>query len=431
MLQYLVIIPSAVFCYLPMRHQLRCPLKKLVPMLALTGLILLPLSAFLQLRLGLSALVILLSELILLFPLFRKTVKADLSRCLTVFLNAIALLVFIADYGFLFDARLHPDSGYAYLSWEAGMFQLGCALLLHGLLFYPVRRYFASIIDRLQSPRVWHTVLTIPCVFIFICLYLLPLRYQTLYVGRIFSIYLVAVSVSLLLYMFLCVLFYHITNILLRHSELEQKSKLLVMQANQYQSLLRHMEQQKQLRHDFRHSIHVLSTFAEKGDLENLKQYLREYDLRLNSAEFTVFCTNPALNALFNYYHDLALSAGIQTQWQLSFPEELTVSELDLVSLLGNMMENAVAGCLTLPKERRYFSLSTEVRHGALYIVSTNSFDGKVCRDHNGYLSTKRSGMGTGLLSIAAVAEKYHGMTHVSNSDTEFFVDVMLRLSQS
>ncbi len=60
---------------------------------------------------------------------------------------------------------------------------------------------------------------------------------------------------------------------------------------------------------------------------------------------------------------------------------------------------------------------------------SPNGFDGNALKSGDGaYRSTKHGGQGTGLASIAAVAEKYGGSTRVYNSGTEFFVDVVLKI---
>lgn len=132
---------------------------------------------------------------------------------------------------------------------------------------------------------------------------------------------------------------------------------------------------------------------------------------------------------MFNYYKDMANAQGVKTDWQLSIPEPLTVSELDLASLFGNLMENAIASCMTVPKEERRFALSVEALQGnCLYIVSTNSFDGRIKKSGDGYLSTRRDEEGTGLLSISSVAKKYQGYARISHKGTEFFMDVMLKV---
>lgn len=122
-------------------------------------------------------------------------------------------------------------------------------------------------------------------------------------------------------------------------------------------------------------------------------------------------------------------AAGIETDWKIGLPEPLRISGLDLASLFGNLLENAIDGCCSLPEGSRYSCLTAELRHGRmLYVVSTNSFYGQVQKGTDGYRSTQHSGKGTGLASIAAVAEKYHGSVRVSHSGEEFFVDVALKV---
>ena len=112
---------------------------------------------------------------------------------------------------------------------------------------------------------------------------------------------------------------------------------------------------------------------------------------------------------------------------------ELTpANELDIVSLFGNLIENAIDGCLTPCRRAGGISaLTTKSRHltTALYIVSTNNFDGRVRKGKDGYRSTKHGGNGIGLAAIAAAAEKYGGSAQASNSGTEFYVDVVLKIT--
>jgi len=224
-------------------------------------------------------------------------------------------------------------------------------------------------------------------------------------------------------------LFYQGARLILEHAQLEQRAQLLEMQSHQYRTLQEHMRQTARLRHDFRHSVRLLSALAERGDLEAVRTHLAEYEHSLAENVTAVYCANATLNALLGYYHEAAVSNGVKTDWKIRLPEPLTVSELDMASLFGNIIENGIDGCRTLPQSKRYFSLTTEVRHGsALYIVSTNSFDGCVNRGRAGYRSTKHGGSGIGLASIAAVVYKYNGSMEVSNTDKEFYVDIILNL---
>lgn len=427
--QFCILLPISAFCYLPMKNQMKYSLAKTT---VLCGIILIPyifFGAWLCVFLQTDTNIILLPSLIVFFLLYRHTVKTDLSRTLAVYINICLLQTFPAQFSYAFDAWLNPDSGAIKFSAEAALFQLGISCLLMAVLAYPAYRWFAWMIDHLNFPKIWYSTLVLSSIFFVLNFHSVPRSYNILYMGRIYHLFLLLETGALAILLFLYVTFYHMAVVILECARLEERSHFLEMQAHQYQTLQEHMWQTKRLRHDFRHSIHLLAALAEQGDLDSIRIHLAEYENQLEELVSVNYCTNTALNALFGYYHEMAALTKIKTDWKLNLPETLTVSELDMASLFGNIMENAIAGCQTVPEDARYFSLTTEIQHGnTLYIVSTNSFDGCIKKGQNGYLSTKHNGKGIGLRSIATVAEKYRGFVQVSNDDKHFFVDVMIKL---
>ena len=63
-----------------------------------------------------------------------------------------------------------------------------------------------------------------------------------------------------------------------------------------------------------------------------------------------------------------------------------------------------------------------------LYIVVVNSFDGNVCQRDGRYISTKSDGDGIGLVSVAAIAEKYGGMAQFSHEGKLFYSNIAIPL---
>jgi len=427
--QFLILLPAAGLCYLPMKNRLRFSPKKIAA-LCLTIFVPYAISAAgACLALELDTNFILIPSLVLLFLFYHRSVSVDLSCSLSVYLGVCTLMTFPSLFAYGFDSRLHPDSGAADFSMQGALFQLALSCLLAGALAVPCRKTYARLVDRLSDPRVWRLLLAVHCILFLFNMLMIPYSYATLYVGRAFPSFLALEAVLLLLFLLLHAIFYRIADVILKHAELTQRSRFLEMQAEQYRTLQNHMSQTRQLRHNFRQSVHILTAFAEKGDLPGLRSHLQEYEQRLDAEAPVNYCANAALNALFNYYKTMADAHGIETPWQISLPEPLTVSELDLASLLGNLMENAIAGCITAPEGARRFALSVEARQGnCLYIVSTNSFDGKPRKAGDRYLSTKRDDEGMGLPSISSIAEKYQGHARISHKETEFFVDVMLKI---
>ncbi len=427
--QFFILLPSALLCYLPMKNRLKLSRKKTVLLCLAVFVPYSSAAAGLCLVAGTDMNYILLPSFLLFFLFYRYSVRADFSCALSVFVGVCTLMTFPSQFSYGFDAWLYPESNAANFSVWGALFQLGISCLLAAFLSVPCARVYSVLVDKLSYPRVWYPLLAVHGIFFVYNMLMIPHYYENLYAGRAFKMFLAVETVMLLLFIFLHVVFYRIADVVLKHAELSERSRLLEMQAWQYNRLQNYMRQTRLLRHDFRQSVHILSALAEEGDLPGLKAHLREYEQRWVNRDTPVnYCANAALNALFNYYKEMADAQGIKTEWQLSIPEPLTVSELDLAGLFGNIMENAIAGCVTVPEGERRFALSVEGQGSCLYIVSTNSFDGRSRKSGDGYLSTKRNGEGTGLLSISTVAEKYRGCARISDNGSEFFVDVMLKI---
>ena len=113
---------------------------------------------------------------------------------------------------------------------------------------------------------------------------------------------------------------------------------------------------------------------------------------------------------------------------RIDIPRKLSVSDVDLCTIIGNILENAVTASLDLPESDRMLSLSGLVQNNRLYIVATNAFNG-ITRQRNGeYLSMRHSGNGIGLKSVRTSAEKYHGKAEFSHNGKEFHSNVLLLL---
>lgn len=61
------------------------------------------------------------------------------------------------------------------------------------------------------------------------------------------------------------------------------------------------------------------------------------------------------VDAALNSKITLAMSKHIAVNAKATVPEKLTVSEVELCALIGNLLNNAIEGCLTLEKEEERF----------------------------------------------------------------------------
>lgn len=428
LLPFLVLIPASIFCYLPMHNQLHYPGPVIVGMLAgafvvIAGLCAVTLSLwgpdYFNLKYSIA--------LVICFVFFWRTTTAGFTKALFVFISVCCLISYIEVIAYLLEALSRPDGAPDANSPLATVYELGLCLVF-GLAFgCPAWTNLSWLIDNVHLPRVWRLFLTFPVLLLGVNIYCVPISYQNLYVGQIYGKYAAALGLSLVGYVLFYILIYVLSRGMADNASLVQKNSLLSMQAVQYQKQKQYMDELSRLRHDMKHSFHLLRGLAAEGKLEALNDYLTAYEKDIDIARPTVYCKNDALNALLNYYGQMAQEAGVDCRWRIDLPEELTISEVDLCSIFGNLIENALTGCCTLPRKDRFFHLNAEPRGGMLYIVSTNSFDGTVQKKQDRYQSLKAHHTGLGLLSMQSIAESRAGLLEASNTQDQFLVNIMLK----
>ena len=131
-------------------------------------------------------------------------------------------------------------------------------------------------------------------------------------------------------------------------------------------------------------------------------------------------------NALLNHYFQIAKDSHIRIEQHISLPDRLYIDIIDLCSVLGNVLENAITACQDVPEDERFVTITVSREQGTeLYIAVSNSFSGKVNRKGKHYLSTKQGGNGIGLSSVSSIAEKYGGLARFYHEGKEFNADVV------
>lgn len=427
--QFLILIPAAFFCYLPMKNQLNCSVKKIMFGALIIFLICTPPLSLINIYFKIDSNFTGFFLIAVCFFYYHSTLKTDLSRSLAIYVFSCCLFSFPTNLSFTFDALLYPSNTYLQYGWEASIFRLIIALLLTALFAFPLQKYGSYLIDNLLVPRVWFLTLPVCIMFVGTNIIFIPHNYQTIHVGRIFPISIMLQILLLFLYIFLSVIFYFIAVEMLEKVYLMERHKFFKMQEKQYIAQKKYIEDIQKMRHDMRQSIHVLYNLAKREDLESIENYLTEYEASLPSSAYTKYCANNAVDALLNYYARQEYENEIRMNWQIDLPEHISVLETDLCSLIGNLIENAIAGCLTTVSAERNHSLTIVVKNKTrLYIVSTNTFDGTIKQINGTYISTKKENGGIGISSISMTAAKYDGVAKFHHTDDKFFADIMLKI---
>ena len=143
----------------------------------------------------------------------------------------------------------------------------------------------------------------------------------------------------------------------------------------------------------------------------------------LTNVETVIRTGNRMADAILNSKLSLAMEKHIRVKADAKIPVTLTVPELDLCIIIGNLLDNAIDACMELPVEQRLIHIYIEMKGNFLYLSLINTAGGK--KKHS-FFTTKREGHGFGISRIDAIVKKYGGYIKRASEDESFSTEVLL-----
>lgn len=427
--EYGVILPGAFLCLIPVADWLVIPPRKLYPVLVPV----------------LVAICFLLSWLdttgdyytnLFFFPLlgvcliaYFLMVRLEKLKLVYMFVCTTAALSFGCILNYYVIAQLVPDSNIDDNSIPGLILQYTVSLVTMGILL-AMRRKFRWLFENFNAPSFWRIAWLMPAVITFCNIYMIPIDYNNIRVGRVFQIAMVIEGVLFLFFLLFQFLLYTIAVTSAEKIEASTTALMYQLQADQYEKMQTYLDETRRIRHDFKHTIAVLNELSQTGQFDKLSDYISNYSSEIANVQApVVYCENPVVNATINYYIELAKSYGIQTKLLVTLPAELSISDIDLCLIFGNLLENAVTACRQVKHDSRFIRLSADLSTpGCLYITMVNSFSGEVHKQNGKYMSTKKEKSGIGLTSIQATTQKHQGSCSFYTEADTFISNVMLKL---
>lgn len=182
-------------------------------------------------------------------------------------------------------------------------------------------------------------------------------------------------------------------------------------------------------RHDYHNHIQTMKAYLIMGNLDKLASYLNELDTDLTAVDTVIKTGNIMIDAVLNSKISLAKSRDITVDAKAIVPKNLSVSEIDLSLIIGNLMDNAMEACMKTEKNKRFIRVYIDILKGQLYIYVMNSTSGKLKKSGKLYLSTKNQKYhGFGLMRMDKVVDRYQGYVDRQDEEDVFVTEIMLPL---
>jgi sensor histidine kinase regulating citrate/malate metabolism len=209
-------------------------------------------------------------------------------------------------------------------------------------------------------------------------------------------------------------------------SAAEYQNKIINKQVEEVQNIYFTM---RSWRHDYHNHLQKLKAHIMLNQITEANKYLNELEVDLDNVNQLVESGNVNLDAILNSKLSLAMKNEIDINYKANVPKKLTVSDIDLCVLIGNLIDNAVEACQKITdNNQKFIRLYIGIFKKQLYISVSNSTNEVIRKLDDEYITSKRGNHGHGLKRINNIVDKYSGYINRQNEPKVFVSEVLLPL---
>lgn len=305
-------------------------------------------------------------------------------------------------------------------------------IITMGVVYYFLKKYVVKSVQELMARSMGSCLLfgAVPLLY-----YLFDYA-TTVYTDLLYSGFRGAVQFTpslICTFYFVFVLLYY--NESQKQAEAQRQRDIFAAQLQQAQLDLNTMRQMESstliYRHDMRHHLSLIGSFAADGDMQKIKEYLASTDADIDALTPMRYCENETVNLILSTFETRAKKEGVALYAEVKLPEALGISDTELCALLSNALENAVAAAAQVTEERlRKVYVRALVNGGKLMISAENAYVGKI--ELEGELPKSKNpetGHGFGIKSIVSIVERHGGLYSFETEDGVFVLQLLLPLA--
>ena len=425
MLSVTITIIRIIIYYTFLKYVLKRKAEKPLDYLLLAVLCILDIAAVFLLNrfLILKLIVIAVLEIGIAIPVFKvsfkKSLLANLAFTGIIFsLELIALLIF--------DKALNVKGLSQITMNRAFIADLICYFIILGIVFVLNTVFRKGVLTNLDI-KGWFVFTFFP-LFTLVAIIALVFAYDAQSVMDIYySLFFVA-SGMLVLNVLIFIL---LDNVVKRESEIREKEIMLEQteHLNQmYRSLSDEREKQKARSHDYINNLNVMLMLAREGKVDEEIRYIEEQLGRELQSVDVIDTGNTLINAVLNIKYLEAKEKGIIIPFIADNLTGLKISDSDLVTILTNILDNAIEAVQKCDEKRIVFKIIKD--SDLLIIDSTNPYAGQL-PDEESFITTKndKKNHGFGLLNVKNTVKANNGNCFIDTEGGIFHISIAIPLA--
>lgn len=195
----------------------------------------------------------------------------------------------------------------------------------------------------------------------------------------------------------------------------------------EYASHKHMLETMRELKHDYSNHLQVLNHMVQRAELQKAKNYVDDLQKKMDIE--TEYCNsgNEVLDVIISAKTEEAKKNHIVMDCALLLLKPIPLNEVEITSLFGNLLDNAIEANLHVTEGKRFISLAVKPLQEDISIVVRNRYDGNLRMEKGGLLSRKGDGdHGIGLKQVKRIVDASGGYFMWETKEDIFVVKAVL-----
>lgn len=292
-------------------------------------------------------------------------------------------------------------------------------------LIYQCAMYFMEkYIKPDEKRRKPMKIIIVPIISLYLLAMMIFMITQTSNRGILFMAILGCILIFVL-NMFVYYLFDKISELGVKEQHFHMKEQQAQMKNRYFIELERKYESTQKLFHDIKRHVHLIERLCEENEKSGeAKAYTADLLDKVNGVGTKFHTNNQIVNILVNdkiavsEYHDISFTYNCEDV-DLKF-----IQDIDLVTMLSNLLDNAFDASLQVEEKSKYVDLCICQINDFVLLNISNACKDEIKYKNNRFLSTKRGHLGIGLSNVKDIVNKYDGTMEIFSEKNRFTVQI-------
>lgn len=176
-----------------------------------------------------------------------------------------------------------------------------------------------------------------------------------------------------------------------------------------FQSLQEEYDKSRKILHDIKNHIITLESLSASSNGEIPQKYIEDLVEKINESGYTFKSKSKIITVILSEKMALAKKEGITFSAKVQEVPFEIVSDLDWVTILGNILDNAIESCLRAPTNERRINFYVHRYQDMIILRIENTLAEKPTIENKRFKSSKEGHLGVGLSNVKETIEKYSG----------------------